>query len=181
MTISLAAKVRTRLEWIYQNTLDLAAAEDDNQLSLLKSLTSGTSGGQVNRMWHDRRRLSQASGTDLLDLAGGLTDVFGNTLTFKEVKVLLIENKGVRSGSSYVQTAGQDILVGGAANAWAPFLDNDASAKVRLRSGGVLLWAAPEDGGRVVAGTSDILQVEWDGSAASGDDIDYDIVIMGVA
>jgi len=180
MTLSLTAKIRARLEWTYQNALDLATAEDDNQLALLKSLTSGTSGDQVNRMWHDRRRLSQPSGTDLLDLAGGLTDVFGNTLTFTKIKVLLIQNKGMRSGSTYVQTAGQDILVGGATNAWAAFLDNDASAKVRLRSGGLFVWTAPEDGGRVVAGTSDILQMEWAGSAASGDDIDYDIVIMGV-
>lgn len=181
MTRSLAAKVRTKIEWTYEDELDLSTVKDDDVISVLKSLASGTGSDQVNRMWHDRRRLTPSSGTDLLDLAGDLSDVFGNTLTFAKIKVLYVHNKGVRDGSDYTQTAGQDLLIGGAAsNAWAAFLDNDQSAKVRLRSGGRFLWTAPEDGGRVIAGTNDILQVDWDGSAASGDDIDYDIFLAGV-
>jgi hypothetical protein len=174
--------VRTRVEWTYEDTLDLSTPKDRDQLSLLKSLTNGTGSDQVNRMWHDRRRLSQSSGTDSLDLAGGLTDVFGNVLTFTKIKVLFVFNKGVRSGSTWVQTAGQDILVGGAAsNAWAAWLNDNQAAEARVRSGGVLLMTCPEEGWRVSPGASDILQVTWDGSAASGDDIDYDIILMGVA
>lgn len=183
MTRSLAVKVRTKIEWVYEDTLDLSTVKDDDLVSLLKSLTNGTGSDNVNRMWHDRRRLSQSSGTDLLDLSGGLTDVFGNTLTFAKIKVLFVQNKGIRSGSTYVQTPGQDILVGGAGaggNAWAAWLNNNQDAEVRLRSGGVLLATCPEEGWAVHPGTKDILQITWDGSAASGDDIDYDVFIAGV-
>ena len=123
MVVTLAVNARARMEWTYEDTLDLSTTRDDDQLNFLKQLTSGTGSGQVNRKWDDRRRLSQSSGTDLLDLAGGLTDRFGNTLTFTKIKLLFIVNKGVRSGSTYVETAGQDLLVGGAAsNAWAAFV-----------------------------------------------------------
>ena len=183
MTRSLAVKVRAKVEWAYEDALDLSTPKDDDLISLLKSLTNGTGSDNVNRMWHDRRRLSQSSGTDSLDLSGGLTDIFGNTITFSKIKVLFVYNKGVRSGSTWVQTPGQDILVGGAGAAgfaWASWLNNNQDAEERLRSGGILLTTCPEEGWPVSPGTGDILQITWDGSAASGDDIDYDIFIAGV-
>jgi hypothetical protein len=182
MATSLTIKPQSFIDWDYQDVVDLATVRDDNSLRALLEFTNGTGNLQCNAMWHDRRRLTLATGTDDLDLAGGLEDVFGNTLTFTQIKLLFIQNKGQPTGSTWTTIAGQDLLVGAAAsNAWGSFLDNSQTAKMRLRSGGFILLTAPRDGHRVLAGSRDVLRIDHDGSAASGGDIDYDIVVAGIA
>jgi len=97
----------------------------------------------------------------------------------------LIINRGEPDGAGdWAETAGQDLLVGGAGaggDAIGSFVDGDQDAKIRVRSGGTLLLVAPNDGYVVLPGSQDVLQVDHDGSSASGGDIEYDIVLAGVA
>jgi len=188
MDTELAANVRTIVDWDFQDTTDhLSTPADKAKLELLKKFADGTGANQANLKFSERRILTANTGTDLLDFAGGLTDKFGNTITFSEIKLLFLHNKGLpgatndgSSSDTWTEAAGQDLLVGGAAsNAWDVWLNETAGAEVRVRSGGILLLCAPRDGYRVIAGTDDILQVLWDGSVASGGDIEYDIVLLG--
>ena len=182
MTLDLSMAVRQKFGWLFKDVIDLATIKDDAALDYVKSLSNGIGSNNINQMWHDRRRLTIASPTDLLDLAGTLTNFRGSTVTFTQIKALFVFNKGVDSPrDTYTPTAGQDLVIGGASsNAWAALFNGSTTAKFRLRSGGSVSFVVPIDGFRVVAGTSDILQVAHDGSAASGGDITYDIVLAGV-
>lgn len=177
-------KVQARLDYVYKNVLSVGAKGYvllDDYLRVLTEFSNGGGDGEVNRFWVQNRQLTLASGTDLLDLAGGLVDVYGNTITFSAVKAILVRNKGMLVGGEATPTRGEDLLVGGAAaSAFASPFYGDGGARLLVRSGGVLLLCAPYDGYSVSPGTGDVLQVEHAGSEASGGDIEYDIAIAGV-
>jgi hypothetical protein len=119
-----------------------------------------------------------------LDLAGGLSDVFGNTLIFSNVKAMLIVNKGVPNASpatAWTPTAGEDLDVGDAPSnpvtgLWGGSSPTGAE-KIRVMSGGSFAYVAMQDGFSVAAGSADVLRVALEGGGSS--DVDYDIVIIG--
>ena len=188
MTVTLTGDVTMLLDFVYREDTELGELgyqEHNDQFRFAQSFSSGIADQQVNRKWEQRRTVTLATVSDQLDLAGGLTDRFGNTLTFAEIKALMVVNRGVVAGDADDETAtvtsGEDILVGGVgSNAWASLFNGDVDAKVLVRSGGALLLCAPYDGYSVSPGTADILEIEHNGSAASGGDISYDIAIWGV-
>ncbi len=57
------------------------------------TFADGTGANQANMIWADQRTLS-ASATEDLDLAGGLTNVFGAALTFTKIKAIIITAAG---------------------------------------------------------------------------------------
>ena len=178
MARTLKTSIRPTLTWEYRDERDLSTVRDDNSLALTKVLTSGIGSDQASSMFNDRRIITPSTSLDLLDLSGGLVDVFGNTLVFTTIKVMLIRNLGIRDGSGgHTETAGEDLLIGQAvSNPWITWVADDADAQVRVDSGGVLLLSSPLDGFAVTAGTGDILQIEHIGSVG---DIEYDIVLIG--
>jgi len=133
------------------------------------SLANGTGDGKADLVFHDRRTIA-ASSTDSLDLAGSLTDPLGATLTCATVKGLL-----VAASPSNTNT----VVVGGAAsNTWATWV-GDATDKVIVRPGGVLvLFASDATGYAVTASTGDILEIANGGGGTS---VTYDIVIVGAS
>ncbi len=135
---------------------------------LTKSFGAGTGAGQIDRVFGDARTLS-ASATENLDLAGGITDAFGQTITFAKVRGLLIS---ADAGNT------NDVVVGGAAsNAFVgPFAD--ASDKIKIAPGASVLITAPAAGWTVTAGTGDILLVANGGSGTS---VTYKIAIVGTS
>lgn len=185
MALSLELDARAKVRWTYEDAGDISTPADDDSLTVLTELTHGAGDGQVNRMYRARRTVTLATGTDLLDLSGSLLGQFGNTVILVELKVLLIVNRGEPDGAgSWTETPGQDLLIGGAGagnNAIAAFFNGDQDAKLTLRSGGILLLTAPNDGYTVLPGSQDVLQIDHDGSEASGGDIEYDIVLAGAA
>jgi len=189
MGTTLSTTMNLRFSWTFQDLDDvgLSTPKDSGAYHYVMALTQGDGANNGRFHYRARRTLTANTGTDQLDLAGSLTDVYGNALTFVTVRAMLIENKGLpaagNDGSdddSWTTAAGQDLLVGGASsNAWQKWLNDVANAKTRVRSGGVLVLTAPVDGIKVTAGTGDILEIAWDGSAASGGDIEYDIILVG--
>jgi len=181
MSTSLTATLKVKLAWLFQNVLDLNTAEDSYAWNQSEALANGTSENMANDMFHDRRYLTTGSPTDDLDLAGGLTNSFGETLTFTAIKQIVIYNLGVPDAShaTWTPTAGEDLDIGGAASNpfTAPF-DGGATSKVTVPSGGMLVMTAPLDGWTVTAGSADTLRVALDGGGAN--DVDYEIVIIGV-
>lgn len=165
MATSLTTTLFGNLKCRYTNPLDLSTTIDQPTIDFGDTLIQGTGTDQANMVWGDQRSLSATS--ENLDLAGGLTDVFGTTITFTYIKGLLIKNS--------TATAGANLLVGGAAaNAWyAPF--NAATDIVKVGPNGSLLIWHPGAGWAVTAGTGDILKI--DSGAAT---IIYKIMIIGL-
>ena len=178
MAPTLKTNFRPTVVWEYRNPNDLGEIVDDESRTMDTELANGTGENQSNIMWKDRRLVTVATPNDDLDLAGGLVDVFGTTLTFVKIKVIRIINLGEPDGSGgWTETAGEDLLVGAAAvNPFDAFLDGDGTAKVTIPSGGALLMSGPLDGWLVVPSAVDILRIAHDGSAG---DIEYDIVLIG--
>ena len=162
---------------ILTNALDLSTPDDSLSLTFTMSLTGGSGVGKGNEIWHDQRTLATAANDDL-DLAGGLTDAFGQSIVFTTVRYLAIRN------TSTTDT----LLVGGGSDgagtaAWStPF--GDASDKLRIRmaatSTNTAWWQlpAPDATGYVVtAGTADILRIAHEATTSAS--VVYDIVIIG--
>lgn len=143
-----------------------------NEIKAEFTLEDGTSAGQIDLVFSDRRTLSV--GNEVLDLAGTLTDSFGNTITFAKVMMVLIKNRST--------TDGDDLEVGpDATNGWAGAFA-DASDRVVVAAGrtadepGLFLWFDPR-GQAVSAGSTDELYIENVGA----NDVDYDILIVGTS
>lgn len=130
--------------------------------------TSGVTINKQDQAWYDKGRTLAASASEELDLAGGLTDPFGDAITFALIKGIYIKNNSV--------TAGDILRVGGAAsNAFPLFVDT--SDKIDVNPGSVLLISDPSLAARTVtASTGDLLKIEEVGGANT---VNFDIAIWG--
>lgn len=130
------------------------------------TFTNGTSTNQANMVWADTRTIV-ASGTDDLDLAGGLTNAFGTALTFTKMKGILVAASSANTNN---------VLIGGDAAALANWVSN-VNDVVVVRPGGVFCLIAPDTTGYAVTGTTaDVLQIA---NSSSGTSVTYDIILIG--
>jgi hypothetical protein len=157
----------------YEKDTDLSSAVESysigsNDLDAIShEFTNGTGNNQANTIWSDERTLANG-GTDSLDLAGGLTDVFGSTLTFTKIKAILIDidapdgTKALRVGPRSVANA--------FTGPWG-----DASDFITVTR--TYYQVEPYSGWTVTAGTGDLLVVNNN----SGVSVTYRIVLLGLA
>lgn len=157
--------VQLKIDSLALNALDLSTAQDPILLSLLSTLSNGTGSAQASAQWSDTRTIT-ASSSENLDLAGSLTNAFGQTLTFTKVKLIFI--RAASANSNNVQFSR------GSSNGVPLFLA--ASDGVSLQPGAWFAWFDPT-GITVTAGTGDIFTVANSGAGSS---VSYDIVIVGV-
>lgn len=166
MATSLKTRIRAAINTVYTSGADLgvdtAVKEFDDDIVL----ANGTSADQANKTYKKQRTLA-ASATENLDLAGGLTDAFGNTLTFATIKSILVR---AAAGNT------NNVVVGGAAANALLGIFGDATDTVNVKPGGAFLWAVPGTGAAVTPGTGDILKVA---NSAGGSGVTYNIVIVG--
>jgi len=167
---SLNAVITAWVRGTYAGTNDLASVVADfNSLPKTEiTLTPGTSSGNANLIFMDTRTLS-ASSTENLDLAGGLTDPLGATLTFVTVKAIYVNASSANTNNVVVGGAGSNTLLG---------IFSDATDKIIVKPGGVFMWVAPATGATVTASTGDILLIA---NSSSGSSVTYDIVIIGTS
>lgn len=169
--MSLTSSVRLAVSAKQSATLDLGESTATTSLDQAVSLASGTAAGQADVQFADTRTLA-ASGSEDLDLAGVLTDAFGNTVTLARVKALVI-----RASASNTN----NVIVGGAASNGFVSWVGGATHTVTLRPGATLaLFAGSADatGYAVTAGTADILKIANSGGTTG---VDYDVVILGAS
>jgi hypothetical protein len=169
--MTLSSKLTVTVSAHQKSALDLVEAS----VPLLKTYTSiladGFGAGQADRVFHDRRTLSASTNEDL-DLAGGLTDVFGAALTFVKVKGLIVAAAAANTNN---------VVVGGAASNGFVTWVGGATHTLTVRPGAVLaLFAGQADtaGYAVTAATGDLLRVANSGAGTS---VSYDIVIVGTS
>ncbi len=129
--------------------------------------TDGTGANQVKKIWSDTRTIS-ASSNDDLDLAGGVVDAFGTTLTFTAVKAIFVK---AADGNT------NNVVVGAEGTNEFASMFGDVSDTIVLPPGSFVAFSNPSAAGyAVTAGTGDKLRIT---NAAGGSDVTYDIVIMG--
>jgi hypothetical protein len=165
----MAVNGRMTLELTLDHTtaVDLGSVSAPFRYTIQHDWTDGSGAGQINKEFKDTRTLA-ASGTEDLDLAGGLTDSLGTTLTFTKIKLLLIVAAAANTNL---------VNVGGAvANGFiTPF--GDATDVLKVRPGSpALLVARDSTAYAVTASTGDLLTIT---NSSSGTGVTYDIVIWG--
>lgn len=168
MADTLTVSMRPTLTWTHVNDLDISDPTDSGVVNTLYSLANGTGANQADLIWHDQRSLDNTSET--LDVAGGLTDGFGATVTFARIKLIYVKNNGTDS----------TLDVGGAAaNQFAtPFAAADN--EIVIRPGGwIILYAPGATAYAVTAGTGDNLKIQRNSSDASVQT--YDIILIGAS
>lgn len=131
-----------------------------------KTFGDGTGANQAKDWFHDQRTLT-ASATENLDLAAGLTDPFGASITFTKVRAIIVV--AAVGNTNDVQVTRP------AANGVPIFLA--AGDGVPVVPGGVFIFIAPNANGiAVTAGTGDLLTFT---NSAGGTSVTYDVFILG--
>lgn len=132
------------------------------------SYTDGSGAGNAQVRYEDTRTVASSTDDDL-DLAGVLTDRFGNTLTFANIKTIRIEADAANVSN---------IVLGSDNAAQVSTLFDLADAGLNIPPGGAIQIdvGATSTGYAVTATTADILTItNTDGSNTA----DYTIILIG--
>ncbi len=132
------------------------------------AFANGTTINKANEMFVDTRTVT-ASGTDALDLYGGLTNGVGTAINFTSIKAIIVS-----ADSANVN----DVQIGGALTGVA-FINWVANFSdiVNVKPGGMFCLVAPTAAGyAVTASTGDILNIT---NSSSGSSVIYTIVLIG--
>lgn len=147
-------------------TLDIGTARLDVNYSKRYSVANGTGADQANMVFTDTRTIS-ASSSDDLDLYGGLTNAFGDTINFTAVHGIFIF---AASGNT------NNLIIGGDGSALVNYVGN-ANDVVNVKPGGMFAIYDPSAGGYGVTNSSaDVLQIA---NSSSGTSVTYDIIVIG--
>jgi len=167
MTTTLRSSIIAQLGWTWNDEVGTSLVTDSNRLLFDKNLADGADADQADAVWHAEGQILLAGQSTTLDLDSLEQSRFGGTITIplSKVKAILIVNKNT-SGSGY-------LLVGGApVDEWyAPFGASGDTVKVMPDS--PLILSSSRDGWSVQAGST-ALRI-----AAAGDDVTYDVAILG--
>ena len=131
------------------------------------TIASGTTTGLADKIWSDQRTVTTGA-TDSIDLAGTLTDSFGETVTFVKVKGILISSAAANTTTLQIaRPASNGVILFGAAS----------GALAVLSAGGFFCWVDPAVGVTVTTGTGDLLSIINSAGASAV----YDIMIVGTS
>lgn len=167
--MSLDTQVTGRIKTTYTSALDLATVTDPLDFLKRIDLATGTGADQADLLFHDQRTVSASSNEDL-DMAGSLSDAFGNTLTFARIKLLAVYAAAANTNN---------VNVTADASAGVPGLFLALGDGVVVRPGGLFLWCAPDATAAVVtATTGDLINFA---NSSSGSSVTYDVAIIGAS
>lgn len=179
---SLIATLKVVMSIVAEKALDESTPKDAFSVTASDIFKSTLATGlKSDQFWHDRRALA-ASGTENIDLAGSLTNSFGGTVTFSEVRWIFLMNTSSNAtlGGSNTDAS---IEFGGAAATEAKLFFSAAGDKGILEAGSLtadgsfMIWTTKATTGwPVTAGTADIFLVT---NLDAVDAAEYVIVVGG--
>ena len=150
-------------------TSSFSTLSDVVSIAIIDTLTDGTGADFADQIYHSSDRSLSALTADTFDLAGGISDKFGNTLTMATVKLLIINNKS---------TNGAHLEMGSATNAWEGWSISSSTSISIAPGGSVILYDPTANAMEVTAGTGDELQVL---NLDATNTATYDILIIGAS
>lgn len=136
-------------------------------VDIISVIANGTGAGQVDALYSKRLTIADSGTPTDIDLAGALTDPFGDTVTFAEAHVLYVRNNSTANLLS----------IGGDAAAVSTLFGN-ANDIVKLRPGGWICIAcgdADATGYAITGTTADVLQF----AISAGTNETCDVIIAG--
>jgi len=165
----LTGKLSLVMNLVLTNTVGLADSSGKIDRRTDVAFANGSGLNQADRLYSNHFTIA-ASGTQDLDLAGSLTDIFGAVITMVRVKAIIIIAAAANVNNVVVGNAASNQFVG-------PF--GAAAHTVAVKPGGILAMIAPDaTGWPVTAGTGDILHLA---NSSSGSGVDFDIAIIGAS
>jgi len=168
--MALTASVRVRVSGTLTGTPDIGNASHTFNEILALTLANGTGAGQATQYWSDTRTIT-ASGNEDIDLAGGITNALGATLTLTAVKCIIVSAAAGNTNNVNVSRPSSNGFIG-------PFLAS--SDGLAIKPGGfiVLSEGGSAAGWAVTAGTGDLLNVA---NSAGSTSVTYTIHVFGEA
>ncbi len=149
------------------NPLDLSTPRDELRKSYRFPFANGVGADQADEAWHDTRTVAFGA-TDSLDLSGGVTNAFGQSMTLTKVKAIVLRADAANPNDLEITRPAANGLL---------FMKAVSDAML-LKPGGCLVLIAPAAAGiAVTAGTGDLLDVVNPGG--SGNCI-YDVILLGI-
>lgn len=191
VTLTLDALIK--IDWDYIQAAALAPVQDKADFVPFTQWASGVGDGNVQLLYRAILSLTPGSPTVTLDLSGttgdAVEDVFGRTLEFAYVNLLMVQNLGVPNGSGgYNIVPGQNVTIGNAFGTtadWASPFDGYHQGQLMIPPGGppFLLGAMnlefPVSPG-ISTAPGCLLQIgRTDGSFGSSSAIDVAVLIAG--
>ncbi len=166
--MSLTTNIRLNIKATQTKPVDVGTPAFPLSEVVELALASGTGANSADLLFTDTRTLS-ASGTENLDLAGSLVDAFGTTLTFVELRAIVIH--AAAGNTNDVQ------LTRPSSNGVPLFLA--ASDGIPIPPGGFFAWGCPADGKiTITPSTGDLLTVT---NSSSGTGVTYDVFLFGTS
>jgi hypothetical protein len=166
--MALSGSIKVLANFAQTKTGDLDTASSTIAASLATAFSDGVTAGSADRLFRDTRTLA-ASATEDLDLSGSLTNIYGDTVVFADVRAILVLAAAANTNNVNVTRP--------ASNGLPLFLA--ASDGIAVRPGGAFLWICPDATGvAVTAGTGDLLTFT---NSAGSTSVDYTVLILGAS
>jgi len=170
-TYTLTATVTGSITTLNKRTDEMGTTQEAKTTTQTSSYAAGYGDNQVKQ--HYRIQTTVANGVPLdLDLYNSLTDVFGQTIIFENVRAVLVRNRSAVD-SDYINFGPL-----GVGNGWTDPFDGDADGKMRVCPSGAVLLDAPLDRGYEITPTSQALRIAWDGVSST---ITVQVELIGVS
>ena len=145
------------------NPSEISRTQDRINTSIITSLRNGNGAGEANMVWSAQRVIAPG-GDDDIDLNGGITDAYGMTITFINVRGIFVVNRSPNPGTriTVANTGGNFPPV-----QWA----------IPCGPGDGFSFMERQVGLTVVPAAADTLRMTNEDGGASAT---YDIVVIGV-
>lgn len=167
--MTLNSELFARLKATQRGGNDHGAQTFTPQVEAVLQLTDGTAANQCDILFTDERTVAESTNDDI-DLAGALSDAFGDTITAAEIVAVFIINAPI-SGTANAS----DLTIGNATNAFEGFLSS-AGTIGPIKPGGFFMIGCGDAAGigAVTGGSTDELRV----ANGAGGAATYQIAIL---
>ena len=177
--MDLTSKILLRFQGSATKSLDASlTALADLIITENQSLTDGTGAGKADIAYHDAGTIA-GSGAVALDIAGGVTDAFGDTVAITKLKGVIVRNisDDTTAGHSTVATDAVIEFGGTGANGITTFFTVGTSGAYVRAGGAVAAVAADATGYAVTAGSADTIHIKNGSTSPAA----YQIMVIGAS
>lgn len=163
--MALTSRITLELSATQTGSNDFGGPEFSPMMRKVIDFASGVGANQADLLFVDERTLA-ASATEDLDLAGVLTDAFGNTITAAEVVAIFVFAAAANTNN---------VVIGGATSPVPLFGGTNPTFSVK--PGGFFAVGAPDAAGQftVGAGSTDDLKIA---NSSSGTSVTYQVAVL---